>query len=103
MEVVCCMCSGQMVYNPTGMCVNCLTSRADITEGVTKEATIYFCRNCERYCHPPWMKTELESQSMASLCLSKLRGLKKLKLVDVSFVYTEPHSRRIKLKLTVQK
>jgi 60S ribosomal export protein nmd3 len=30
-------------------------------------------------------------------------GLKQVKLIDAEFVWTEPHSKRIKLNLTVQK
>lgn len=36
-------------------------------------------------------------------CLRRLRGLSKVKLVDANFVWTEPHSKRIKLKVTIQK
>lgn len=38
----------------------------------------------------------------ASLC-SQITGLKKVKLIDAAWIWTEPHSRRLKLKLTVQK
>jgi len=38
-----------------------------------------------------------------SLCLKKLKGLNKVRLVDAGFVWTEPHSKRIKVKLTIQK
>lgn len=39
-----------------------------------------------------------------ALCLRKLRGLQKSdrRLIDCSFIWTEPHSKRIKLKITVQ-
>jgi nonsense-mediated mRNA decay protein 3 len=37
------------------------------------------------------------------LCLKKIKGLSKVHLVDAGFVWTEPHSKRIKVKLTVQK
>ena len=40
---------------------------------------------------------------MMQLILGKIKGLNKVKLVDSSFVWTEPHSKIIKLKLTVQK
>jgi nonsense-mediated mRNA decay protein 3 len=41
---------------------------------------------------------------MMALCLKKIKGLdKRVKLVDAVFIWTEPHSRRIKVKLTVQK
>jgi len=35
--------------------------------------------------------------------VKKIKGLSKVKLVDAGFVWTEPHSRRLKVKLTVQK
>ena len=38
-----------------------------------------------------------------ALCLKQVKGLKRVKLVDAGFVWTEPHSRRIKIKLTIQK
>jgi nonsense-mediated mRNA decay protein 3 len=49
------------------------------------------------------MVCELESKELLSFCLRRVRGLNKVRLVDASFVWTEPHSRRLKLKLTVQK
>jgi nonsense-mediated mRNA decay protein 3 len=49
------------------------------------------------------MKCEKESQDMMNLCLSKIKGLNKVQLIDSSFVWTEPHSKEVKLKLTVQK
>lgn len=38
-----------------------------------------------------------------SLLLKKLKNLNRVSLVDANFVWTEPHSRRIKVKLTVAK
>jgi len=38
-----------------------------------------------------------------ALCLHKVSGLKNVKLVDASWVWTEPHYMRIKTKLTIQK
>lgn len=87
------------------MCVACLRTHVDITEDVPKQATLYFCRNCERYLHPPseWVHCALESRELLSICLKKLKGLKDLKLIDAGFIWTEPHSRRLKVKLTVHK
>jgi nonsense-mediated mRNA decay protein 3 len=36
-----------------------------------------------------------------SICLRRLRGLAKIKIIDSAFVYTEPSSKRIKVRLTV--
>ena len=57
-----------------------------------------------RYFQPPgqWMKCALESRELLGLCLKRLKGLNKVRLVDAGFIWTEPHSKRIKVKLTVQ-
>jgi len=44
-----------------------------------------------------------ESKELLTICLKKLKGLSKVRLVDAGFIWTEPHSRRIKVKLTIQK
>lgn len=58
-----------------------------------------------RYLVPPssWIHCALESQELMRICLKRLRGLSRVHLVDAGFVWTEPHSKRIKVKLTVQK
>lgn len=50
------------------------------------------------------MACGLESQELMAICLKSVHGLSKdIKLTDANFVWTEPHSKRLKLKLTVQK
>ena len=49
------------------------------------------------------MHCDRESKELLSLCLKKIKGLNKVKLMDAVFIWTEPHSRRIKLKITIQK
>lgn len=58
---------------------------------------------CRRYNRPPWVYLERESRDLLALCLKKIKGLNSVKLLDARFLWTEPHSRRIKLKLTIQK
>jgi nonsense-mediated mRNA decay protein 3 len=68
------------------------------------QVTLFWCRGCGRYQKPPYVRVELESREMLALCLQKIKGLnKEVKLVDASFIWTEPHSKRIKVKLTIQK
>lgn len=52
---------------------------------------------------PPsgWVAAAPESRELLALCLRKLK-LSKVRIVDASFIWTEPHSRRVKIKLTVQ-
>lgn len=86
------------------MCINCIRSKIDIGEHIPKQSIVQFCRSCERYLSPPsaWMKCELESRELLALCLKRLKGLNKVRLVDAGFVWTEPHSKRLKVKLTIQ-
>ncbi|KAJ2717255.1 ribosome-binding protein [Coemansia spiralis] len=103
--ILCCECGTAIPPNPANMCVNCVRSMVDITEGIPKQATVHWCKNCERYLQPPatWVTCELESRELLALCLKKLKALTKVRLVDAGFIWTEPHSRRIKVKLTIQK
>jgi NMD protein affecting ribosome stability and mRNA decay len=87
------------------MCVDCIRTHVDISEGIPKQATLHWCKFCERYLQPPgqWLTCALESRELLALCLKKLKGLGKVRLVDAGFVWTEPHSKRVKVKLTIQK
>ncbi|KAF7991318.1 hypothetical protein HCN44_002880 [Aphidius gifuensis] len=102
-QILCCRCGTLIEPNPSNMCVACLRSEVDITEGIPKQATLHFCRGCERYLQPPndWIHAALESRELLQVCLKKLKGLQRVKLIDAGFVWTEPHSKRIRVKLTV--
>ena len=103
--VLCCNC-GTPIDGSSGlvMCYDCIKLTVDITQGIPREANISFCRNCERFLQPPgqWIRAELESRELLAIWLRRLKGLNKVRLVDASFIWTEPHSRRIRIKLTVQ-
>ncbi|KAJ1673156.1 ribosome-binding protein, partial [Spiromyces aspiralis] len=103
--ILCCQCGTPIAPNPANMCVDCIRTVVDITEGIPKQATIHYCRSCGRYLQPPthWLACDLESRELLAMCLKKLKGLSKVRLIDAGFIWTEPHSRRIKVKLTIQK
>lgn len=102
-KILCCQCGVLIDPNPTNMCIGCVRRQVDITEDIPKQVTLQFCRNCERYLNPPseWICCSLESRELLSLCLHRLKGLNRVKLVDAGFIWTEPHSKRLKVKLTV--
>ncbi|XDA71311.1 hypothetical protein R6Z07F_001663 [Ovis aries] len=80
--------------------------KVDISQGIPKQVFISFCKQCQRYFQPPatWVQCALESRDLLALCLKKIKApLSKVRLVDASFVWTEPHSKRLKVKLTIQK
>ncbi|KAM6062494.1 60S ribosomal export protein NMD3 [Chlamydotis macqueenii] len=105
-NILCCQCGVPIPPNPANMCVGCLRAQVDITEGIPKLGTLHFCKQCERYLQPPgtWIQCALESRELLALCLKKIKAsLSKVRLIDAGFIWTEPHSKRLKLKLTVQK
>lgn len=104
-RVLCCLCGVSMAPNAANMCVACLRSQVDITEGLQKHVTILFCPECERYLQPPrtWIKAQLESKELLTFCIKRLKNLNKVRLVDAGFIWTEPHSKRLKVKLKIQK
>jgi len=102
--MLCYMCGASIVPNPSRMCINCLRMNIDVTEGISRQVILPMCKQCDRYLKPPWVRCEAESPQLMALCLKKVKGLDKgVKLTDASFIWTEEHSRRIKIKCTVQK
>lgn len=103
--VLCADCGTPITPNSANLCISCLRNSVDITEGIPKQATVNFCKGCERYLNPPqtWVNAQLESRELLAICLRKLRGLNKVRLIDAGFIWTEPHSKRLRVKLTVQK
>lgn len=103
--ILCCMCGVPIASNPSNMCVTCIRNQVDITDGIPKQVNISFCKGCGRYHVPPnqWIYAELESKELLAFCIKRVKGLNKVKLVDAGFVWTEPHSKRLKIKLTIQK
>ncbi|GAX26082.1 nonsense-mediated mRNA decay protein 3 [Fistulifera solaris] len=111
MMVLCCMCGVPIAPNPTNTCATCLASTSDITRGISTEATLHQCRGCQRWHKEAgkWIACELESRELMSICLGHVSGLRsskggeKVRLVDASWIWTEPHSMRLKVRLTVQR
>ncbi|GJE85200.1 60S ribosomal export protein NMD3 [Phanerochaete sordida] len=104
-RVLCADCGTPIVPNSANLCVACLRNTVDITEGIPKQASVSFCRNCERFLSPPasWTLARPESQELLAICLKKLKGLNKVRLTDAHFIWTEPHSKRLRVSLTIQK
>lgn len=103
--VLCADCGVPIMPNSANLCLSCLRNTIDITDGIPKQSSVNFCRNCERYLNPPsqWVQASLESRELLAICLKKLRGLNKVNMIDAGFIWTEPHSKRLRVKLTVQK
>ncbi|OAX36973.1 NMD3-domain-containing protein [Rhizopogon vinicolor AM-OR11-026] len=104
-RVLCADCGTPIVPNSANLCVACLRNTVDITEGIPKQTSVSFCRNCERFLSPPqsWTLVRAESQELLAICLKRLKGLNKVRLTEAHFIWTEPHSKRLRVSLTIQK
>ncbi|MCJ1275669.1 ribosome-binding protein [Puttea exsequens] len=104
--ILCCNCGVPIdgTLAAGALCSDCLKLSVDISDGIQREATLHICRDCNRWLQPPahWVTAEPQSKELLDLCLRKLRGLSKVRLIDALFLWTEPHSRRIKVKITIQ-
>ncbi|XP_023210923.1 60S ribosomal export protein NMD3-like, partial [Centruroides sculpturatus] len=85
---LCCQCGISILPNPANMCVGCIRTKVDITEGIPKQVVLYFCNSCERYLQPPshWIQCNLESRELLTLCLKKLKGLNKVIILETGII-----------------
>ena len=108
-SVLCCVCGVPIAPNSVNTCATCLASQSDITKGISTEATLHQCRGCQRWHKEAgkWIACDLESRELMALCLAHVSGLGKtggrVRLVDAGWIWTEPHSMRLKVRLTIQR
>ena len=103
-KIVCCLCSAVIDANPRGTCEACLKKSLNIKTCIPTEFELQYCKGCQRFLRPPYVKIERDSADMMKLCLSRIKSYdKKVKIIDSNFIYTEPHSKVIKIKLSIQK
>lgn len=128
-KVLCCNCGNAMVMrnaasggeagtinlgvaknSGAALCDDCIMAQIDITEDIPKSAAeniLTICKNCFKVNSPPgrqWQIAPPESRERLALCLKKVKGLTShlVRLVDAQFLWTEPHSKRVKVKVTVR-
>jgi len=106
--VLCCICGIEITGQHSGArCLPCLQREVDITEGISRKIHIHRCGTCARWLRPPhgqWIIADLESRELLSLCLRQIKGItREHKLVNATFLWTEPHSKELKVKIELQK
>ncbi|KAK4151797.1 putative nonsense-mediated mRNA decay protein [Chaetomidium leptoderma] len=104
--ILCCHCGAPIdgTASAGALCYDCIKSTVDISQGIQRDGVLHVCRDCDRWLMPPttWVTAALESRELLSVCLKRIRNLGKVRIIDARFVWTEPHSRRIKVKITIQ-
>ncbi|KAG5192653.1 NMD3 family-domain-containing protein [Tribonema minus] len=104
--ILCCLCGKSIQPNSAALCGECLRAEVDITENIQEKGLkVYQCRKCLRWQgkNDHYVPCQLESLELLALCLKRIPGLSKADIVDAAFVWTEPHSMRIKVKLTLKR
>ncbi|RCV29121.1 hypothetical protein SETIT_5G458400v2 [Setaria italica] len=105
---ICCTCGVPMPPNAANTCARCLRARVDITEGVLRHAAVVYCPACSSYLQPPrsWLRAAPESPELMQILLRRVhRQIARLgaAIATAEFVFTEPHSKRLKLRLRLRR
>ncbi|KAF7040410.1 hypothetical protein CFC21_050315 [Triticum aestivum] len=105
---LCCLCGVPMPPNAANTCAPCLRARVDVTEGAPRHAAVVHCPSCSSYLEPPrrWTRAAPESAELLQLLLRRVqRPIQRLgvTLTAADFVFTEPHSKRIMLRLRLRR
>lgn len=106
-DIACCVCGVKISgdANEANMCPRCVTREVDFSDSVSVRGPITWCLDCGRLRHQAqWLRVEAESASMLQLCVRKLKISDKVLVIkEAKFVWTEPHSKRVAIKLVVEK
>lgn len=103
--VLCCLCAKSIEPNAVTMCTDCIRVQANITDGIAKECDILQCPKCLKFniTRDKWVRHEFESIGLLGMCLKKVHGLESAKILDAKWLWTEPHSKRLKISINVEK
>ena len=117
-QIPCCLCGTMILPNAANQCPTCLAQEFNLTERLQrgpagqKKIIVHQCRICRKYARTPtrYEYAEHESPELLSICLKHIPALNgnnhsnsnDLQLVDASWIWTEPHCMRLKLRLTVR-
>ena len=106
-HIACCLCGRPTAEPIDGRCLQCLSATVDVSDGIEKHYDLEMCKTCAQddvyrwFRNPQWVVLEPESAELLSFCVRRIRGLKSVRLLDASWIWQEPHARRLKVKLTV--
>lgn len=114
-KIPCCLCGTLIFPNGANQCAACLSQQFDLKELLQRHGqtlTVHQCRQCRRYARTDQLyeHCEPESPQLLSICLkhipafvnTKKGASSKLHIVDAIWVWTEPHSMRLKVRVTLR-
>jgi nonsense-mediated mRNA decay protein 3 len=114
-QIPCCLCGTMIFPNEANQCGTCLAQQFDLRDVLQKNGEphiVHQCRQCRRFARTETLYEfcELESPQLLTICLKKIPALltsksgtsSKLQIIDAIWVWTEPHSMRLKIRLTMR-
>ncbi len=120
-KIPCCLCGTMILPNAANQCPSCLAQDFDLKSMVQGNKVgdpliVHQCRQCRCFNTRPdsdhYQYCEPESPQLLTICLKHIPILNKkghsnqtynkIHVVDTSWIWTEPHSMRLKLRLTVR-
>jgi nonsense-mediated mRNA decay protein 3 len=114
-KIPCCLCGTMIFPNDANQCATCLAQQFDLRDILQKNGEPHIvrqCRQCRRFARTDtlYQLCEPESAELLTICLKKIPALitskggtsNKLQIVDAIWVWTEPHSMRLKVRLTIR-
>jgi nonsense-mediated mRNA decay protein 3 len=122
-EIPCCLCGTLIPPNAANQCTTCLAQEFDLKGRLQRgpggehnnTIDVHQCRQCRRFQQTPnntgrarFIDADPESPELLAICLKHIPALARdaahprLHLVDAGFIWTEPHSMRYKVRLTIR-
>lgn len=123
-KIPCCLCGTMILPNAANQCPSCLAQNFDLKSMIqgNKDGDpiiVHQCRQCRRFAattdnpnsNTHYQYCEVESPQLLTICLKHIPVLtkkghsvykNKIHILDSSWIWTEPHSMRLKIRLTVR-
>jgi len=76
-----------------------------MSDETVRQSNIYRCKRCAQWSagKSGWISADFESKELMGIALKRIKTNREIKIVDAAWIWTEEHSQRLKLKITLQK
>lgn len=111
-RILCCLCGVSIIPNAVAMCSNCMQQQPEFLAYPNEmNQEITQCPKCDRWSvglHSDyvWAAHELESQGLLAACMKKVHAIQNqhdIKILDAAWIWTEPHSKRLKFYMDTER